>query len=210
MEPIDAPDAPIEIFGRAGSHFTRVVRIVAHELGVPTTLAHIPDLLALDPAAYGGHPALKLPSLRVGGEVFFGAEPACRAIAARAPGARVVWPEDLRAPLLANAHELVWHSMAAQVQLVLGVSICQLPADNPYFAKARRGLEGALGWLDARLPEVLAALPSPRALSLTEVGLYCLLEHIAWRATAPLDLPALGAFRASFGERPSARATRLP
>jgi hypothetical protein len=56
---------------------------------------------------------------------------------------------------------------------------------------------------------VLAALPSARDLSLFEVTLFCLVEHIAFRDTLPLaPFPRLQSFADDFGTRPSARATR--
>ena len=53
-----------------------------------------------------------------------------------------------------------------------------------------------------------AKLPSPRDLSLFEVTLFCLLEHLVFRETLPLvPYPALLRFAAEFRERPSARRT---
>ena len=42
------------------SHFSRKVRIVLQELGLPCELAHVPDLLSDDPAKFGGNPILSL------------------------------------------------------------------------------------------------------------------------------------------------------
>ena len=199
----------MEIIGRSSSHYTRVARIVADELGVPVTLVPIRDLTDLDDATYGGNPALKLPTLRRGGALLFGTENICRALAEAAPaGRRVVWPEALRDDVARNAQELVWHAMAAQVQLVVGTMIGKLPADNVYFAKARAGFAGALRWLDAHVDAALAALPDGRAVSLLEVTMFCLLDHLTFRATLPVEpYPALRRFAATFAARPSARRT---
>lgn len=199
----------MEIIGRSSSHYTRVARIVADELGVPVTLVPIRDLTDLDDATYGGNPALKLPTLRRGGALLFGTENICRALAEAAPaGRRVVWPEALRDDVARNAQELVWHAMAAQVQLVVGTMIGKLPADNVYFAKARAGFAGALRWLDAHVDAALAALPDGRAVSLLEATMFCLLDHLTFRATLPVEpYPALRRFAATFAARPSARRT---
>jgi hypothetical protein len=69
----------VEIIGRSSSHFTRVVRIFAHELGVAAKLTPIHDLTALDAGSYAGNPALKLPSLRRNGSLLFGTQNICRA-----------------------------------------------------------------------------------------------------------------------------------
>lgn len=201
----------LTLTGRSASHFTRVARMIAHELEVPIELEVIHDLMGLDPEAYGGHPALKLPTLHVAGAPVFGTDNICRTLAAlagRAADPRVALaPDDA---LARNAQELVWHAMAAQVQLVVGVQVAKLPADNPFFAKAAAGLRGALGWLEARHDELEAALPTPRDVSLLEVTLFCLLEHLAFRPTVALDdLPRLRAFAAAYAMRPSAAATQF-
>jgi glutathione S-transferase len=102
---------------------------------------------------------------------------------------------------------MVWHAMAAEVQLFFGTNVSKLPADNLYFTKGRHGFEGALQWLEANLTAVRAALPE-HDVSVLEVALFCVLEHIAFRETVPLSpYPTLRAFAAAFRERPSAVAT---
>jgi glutathione S-transferase len=198
----------VEIIGRSSSHFTRVVRIFALELGVDTRLVPIHDLTALDVDNYAGNPALKLPSLRRGGSLLFGTQNICRALAELSvERRRVVWPEVLRDDLSRNAQELVWHGMAAQVQIVTGTLVAGLPADNGYFVKGRQGFAGALRFLDDNLPGALDALPA-RDLSLFEVTLFCLVDHIRFRETLSLEpYPALRSFSDTFAQRPSASST---
>jgi len=87
----------MQLVGRSSSHFTRVVAIVAHELGVPYELVPIPTLRSLDADTYGDNPALKLPTLRLDdGALVFGTENICRRLVALAPpGPRVVLPLSL-------------------------------------------------------------------------------------------------------------------
>ncbi|MBS2024877.1 MAG: glutathione S-transferase family protein [Deltaproteobacteria bacterium] len=202
-------DHDVELIGRTSSHYTRVARLFAHELAVPVRLVPVFDITQIDPAVFAGNPALKVPTLRRGGSLLFGTENICRALAELSPAPpRIVWPEELRGDVSRNAQELVWHAMAAQVQWVFGTIVGKLPPDAMYFAKGRAGLEGALGWLEAHLPEALGALPAGRALSLFEVTLFCLVEHLVFRGTVPVaPYPALTRFAAEFGLRPSARAT---
>ena len=199
----------VQLFGRSSSHFTRVPLIFAHELGVPVELVPIPDMTSVDPAVYAGNPALKLPTLRSAGSLIFGAENICRTLADLADATmRVVWPEQLREDVARNAQELVWHGMAAEVQLIFGTIVGKLPAENIYFAKGRDGFEGALRWLDDNLASVLRALPSPRDVSLFEVTLFCLVDHIAFRGTLSVQpYPSLVRFAADFAARPSAQRT---
>jgi glutathione S-transferase len=200
----------LQIIGRSSSHFTRVPLIFAHELGIAVELVPIFDVTNTDAAIYAGNPALKMPTLRRGdGTLVFGAENICRTLAESSKTPRhIVWPEDLRGDTSRNAQELVWHGMAAQVQLVFGTMTNKLPADNAYFSKARSGFEGALQWLEAHWIEALGALP-PRDLSLLEVTLFCLLEHIEFRGPLSLEpYPTLVHFTQTFRQWPSAQLTR--
>lgn len=201
----------VQLYGRSGSHFTRVAAMFAWELGVAVERVVLRDLATLDPAAYGENPALKIPTLAMGGARLFGTENICRRLvelAGRRGDPRVLLAEDLRGDLHRNAQEMVWHAMAAQVQLVVGVRFSKLPTDNVLFAKGAQGLLGALGWLDAHVDEALAALPADRALSLLEVSLFCLVEHVAFRPMVPTgERRRLRAFAETYGARESARRT---
>lgn len=196
-----------QLFGRSGSHFTRLVRIVAHEAAVDLPFLPIADIRSDDPVVYGGHPGLKMPTLHEGGEPVFGSLEICRRIVLASPtGLSVVWPEGLPSGLR-NGWELVTEAMQSQVQLAFGVTVCGLPADHLYFRKARQGLEGMLAWLEGRLPELLASEPAAD-LSLFQASVFCLLEHIRFRPTFErLPLPRLDALRDTFARRPSAEAT---
>ena len=200
--------APPLLIGRSSSHFTRVARIVAAELGVELAFQPLYDLGSRDSADYGGNPAMKLPVLRLGTETVFGTENICRTLAERFPGeARILWTEQLPGAATRNAQEMVWHAMAAQVQLVFGTQAAGLPAGNLYFAKAAEGMAQVLAWLDGHIDSVLAALP-PRGVSLFEITLFCLLEHLDFRPTVDwVDHPRLRAFASGFAQRPSAGAT---
>lgn len=203
-------DSPaVRLHGRSSSHFTRVAAIIAHELDVPCELVVVHDLRNLDPDRYGGHPGLKLPTLHVGAAVVFGTENICRRLAALAGATgRIVWPEQVTADVARNAQELTWHAMATQVQLIVATVLGDVPADSVLVTKGRGGLAGTLAWLDAHLALTLEALPRTRALSLLEVTLFCLVEHLAFSPTVPLlPYPRLCAFAAAFAARPSAAHT---
>ena len=199
----------LRIIGRRSSLFTRVALVFAEELGIAYELEPIHDMTVADPSAYGGNPALKLPILSRGDSSLFGAQNICRALAEiSGPTRRILWPEALRDDLSRNAQELVWHCMSAQVQLVFGTVVAKLPAENIYFTKGRAGLDHSLQWLDRHAKQILDSLPA-HDLSLLEVSLFCLLEHLVFRATLPLaPYPALGAFSDTFAARPSAQRTR--
>jgi glutathione S-transferase len=208
--PADAA-APLQLTGRSSSHFTRVARMFADELGIPLKLQVVHDLMAVDAAAYGGNPALRVPALHVGPSLLIGTENICRRLvdlAGRRGDPRIVLAEHVTTDLGRTAQELVWQAMAVQVQLRIGLSVAGLPPDNVFFTKATASMTGALAWLDLHLDDVLASLPTPRDLSLFEVTLFCLVEHVVFRPTVPLDpYPRLRAFAATFGQHGSARRT---
>ena len=201
----------LRLTGRSSSHFTRVARMFAHELNVPLEFAIVHDLTALEAATFDGNPALKLPTLHVGPSPLFGTENICRRLielAGRTADPRIVLPEYVTADLGRNAQEMVWHAMAAQVQLRMGLALAKLSADNVFFTKIQAGMAGALTWLETHLDQALALLPASRDVSLFEVTLFCLLEHIAFSSTLPLDrYIRLLRFASAFGERESARRT---
>lgn len=195
----------MQIVGRRSSLFTRVPLVLAHERGVPIEIVVVKDMTELDANAYGGNPALKLPALvRDDGGRVFGAMNIARIIAA---DARVVWPEDMHGDRARNAHELLAHVMAAQIQLIMGTIVGKLDANGIVFAKVRRGLEGSLAWLDANVDAVIADMPA-RDASWFEHALGCTLEHFAFRGTVDIaPYPRLTAFAHAWGERDAARAT---
>lgn len=204
--------APIAIVGRSSSHFTRVARIFALELGVPYELEVVPDLMSTESTAYGGNPSLKVPSLRTSSGTWYGALNVCRELARRSPLRRtVLWPEDLRGALGANAQELVFTAMSTSVGIILsklGRTDTTAPESGGE-RKMRASLEQTLEWLESHANEVLVDLPA-RDLSLLEVSLFCLIEHLTFREV--LDTTRyrnLRAFSKTFGSRASARHTEF-
>lgn len=200
----------VQIVGRTSSHFTRVAVIFATELGVRFDLVPVYDLSSLETGDYEGNPALKIPTLRRGDELLFGTENICRSLAKEAGAPlRIVWPEQLTTAVAQNAQELVWHAMAAQVQLILATYVGKIPVDNGYIVKVRQGYEGALRWLDGNLAVVRETLPAARDLSLLEVTLFCLIEHIVFRPMVALDpYPILRGFANEYAKRASAESTK--
>jgi glutathione S-transferase len=197
---------PAKIFGRSSSHHTRVTRMFAEELGVETTLVIVGDLMSPSADDYGGNPALKMPTLRTSSGVWFGMLNVCRELVRQSEHSlRILWPEDARESLLANAQELVVQAMATEVTLILAKAAGA--EDGAQLEKARTSLFGSLAWLEENVPLALAVLPE-RDLSYFEVTLFCFVTHLEFRgvlSTAPYA--ALNDFCARYGARPSAQAT---
>ena len=194
----------VTIVGRSSSHFTRTLRMLAHELDVPYSLAPLYDLGSRAVADYAGNPALKIPILVTEDGPWFGALSAARELARRArEPARIVWPEQVKDRLASNAQELVLSAMATEVQVLMGnaAGASELP-------KARASLVGSLEWLEQHMPAALAQTERADAVSYLAITTFCLVTHLHFRQvldTTPFA--GLCDFCAAFGERASARAT---
>ncbi|XXX72479.1 glutathione S-transferase N-terminal domain-containing protein [Sorangium sp. So ce134] len=207
-EPAPDPGAVPTLVGRSSSHFTRVTRVFAAELGVAYAFEVVADLRSLDAADYAGNPALRLPILRTGATTWLGSLNICRELARRAPAQRrVVWPEHLTEALAANAQELASQAMATEVTLIMG-QLAGTPKDDAQLAKLHRSLLNMLAWLDDNIEAARAVLPRDRDLSFLEVCLFCLVTHLEFRKVLPTSgYRALTAFCDEFGQRASAQAT---
>ncbi len=198
----------MQLHGRSSSHFTRIARIFAAEAEVVVEFIAIRDLMSEDPVDYGGHPALKLPTLHTDAGIWFGSLPICRELVACSDlSLHVVWPEDLDRPVAANAQELVLTAMSSEVGLIMGKA-SGVAADNTHQVKLRASLLGAMEWLELNAGRAIATLAPDRDLSFLEVSLFCLVEHLEFREVLALDgYPELRAIAQRFGGRSSARRT---
>ncbi len=204
------------IIGRSSSHFTRVVRIFALEFGVEHSFDAVADLMSLDIEQYAGNPALRVPILETANGSWFGALNICHELSRQSQARarllassqlRVVWPEDLHLPVLANAQELTTQAMALEVSLITA-KLAQEDPNNAQLIKMRVALQNILSWLESNLDNALSKLPADCDLSFLEVTMYCLVTHLEFREVLPMAAyGALNTFCGRFGERASARAT---
>ncbi len=200
------PVSDLVLIGRSSSHFTRVARIFAAELAVEHAFRPLSDLMSVDPADYGGNPALKIPVLVDERGPLFGTENICRELARRSSvSGRVVLRGDTDDRLVLDAEELTLHLMAANVTLI----VAKL-GEAPEPPKVRASVARVLARLDEDLERVLARLPADRTLSFLEAALFAAVTHFPFRAVTGITVApyeSLGAFVSRFGARESARAT---
>lgn len=196
------------ITGRSSSHFTRITRIFAAELGVDYSFKVLRELMSSHPEDYGGNPALKIPALQTSRGSWFGAQNICRELWRQSGRKlRVVWPEDHDVPVLANVQELVLQAMANEVMIVMD-KVGGGGDSNTYQAKLKQALLNIMAWLEQNVPSALAALPPQRDVSFLEVTLFCLVTHLEFREVLPTaPYPELRKFCQRFAKRPSAEAT---
>jgi glutathione S-transferase len=194
------------LVGRSSSHFTRVVRVFALELGVPHAFRPVLDMTALEPANYADNPALKIPVWIDEQGKLFGTENICRELARRSGQRdRVVLRGDVTTRIVANAEELLLHAMSSSVALIT-TALAGTEHQPP--PKVRPSLENALAFLDAHAGDVRAALPAARLLSFFEVALYCQVRHLAFRNLIDASgYRHLQAFCQDFEQRPAAQET---
>jgi len=195
------------LVGRSSSHFTRITRIMAEELGLPYRFEVVRDLLSAEQSDYAGNPALKLPILRVGDDIWCGSLNICRELYRHSPRTlKMVWPEDLDRALTANAQEFITQAMSTEVNLIMnslgGGDERQNERQND--RKMRQSLGYLLHWLEEHVDEILNALPQERALSFLEISLFCLVTHLEFRQVMPVDaFVRLNHFCANFSQRDS-------
>lgn len=206
--PTAYPDHRPTLFGRSSSHFTRITRIFAAELGVDYAFHIVRDIMSDNPNDYGDNPALKLPVLKTAQDTWFGALNICRELSRLAPRPlQIVWPEDRHQALLTNAQEFVTSALSTGVILVMS-KLSGVAEDNTHQAKARKSLLNMMAWLEKHANEALASLPTTRELSYLETSLYCLVTHLEFRDIVPVSpYPKLRNFCAHFGERASVKQT---
>ena len=195
------------LIGRNSSHFTRLPRIFAHELGVEHDFEPVYDITSTQQSVFADNPALRIPALRTPTGTWFGSLPICRELARRSstPG-RVLFAEDLTDPKLSNAQEIVTELMATEVTILMA-RMASVPSDLAFFEKPKARLVNSAAWLDRELPTVLASLP-PHTLSFLEVSAFCLCTHLEFREVLSIqDRPNLVAFVKRFDQRASAQKT---
>jgi len=193
--------------GRSSSHFTRICKIFAHELGIRYDFRVVHEIGSTRTTDFADNPALRVPSLRSGTNTWFGSLNICRELARRATVPHtLLWPEDVREPIAANAQELVLETMAAEVTIVMA-RLSGLTREHPFMAKPFARIGASVAWLENELPGVLSRLP-PHSLGFLEVSAFCLFKHLGFREILSIDdRPNLTAFCREFGRRPSAEHT---
>lgn len=199
--------APIVLVARSSSHFSRITRIYAAELGVPHVFEPVFDITSTASSVFADNPLLRVPSLRTPEGTWFGSLGICRELARRSSaGLRLVWPEDLMHVVGSNAQEVVTDAMNTGVVITTS-RMQKISDDSPALVKPFARLQGALGWLESNLDAAIASQPSGD-LGFLEVSAFCFLTHLEFRGLGTLEgRPNLRAFCERFAARASARAT---
>lgn len=169
---------PPTLHGTPRSHFTRVVRIVCHELALPIRWVDVGNVG--DAEAFGGNPLMQVPVLVDGAHTLWDAHNICCYLVAR----------QGRDPLGIDA--MTWSDrnlvatiqgvMSAEVRLILTARAGLDPSGGP-LDKAREVLRRGLAWIDERVePQQALTYPVAWAVSMWD---HLLLYDSAQRSDAP-------------------------
>jgi len=193
----------VKLYGTPLSHFTRKVRIVLAELGVPFEMVWARSVLAATPDAYAENPLMRVPALVDDGELVIDSDHIARYLVGRFdPGDRLGVRSERVADL--NALAVLDGIMDNEVVLILakrgGVANLE---DIAYFRKLASAIDGALAWIDDRIA------PESAAFDYRDITLVCLWQHLLhYQLVGGLDRYAKIAARvARCAERPSVAAS---
>jgi len=195
----------LQLIGTPLSHFTRKVRILLAELGVPFTFTRAPGVLAPAPSDYGGNPLMRVPTLIDGEVTLFDSNHIARYLVRRHdPGDRLGVLSDSVDDL--NRLAMINGVMANEVVLILARRGGLEDVDGvAYFRKLGIAIDLALAAID----HDLASVAADRDLDYRDIALICMWQHLQHYNLRP-DLsryPRISAEVARFAERPSVAST---
>lgn len=201
----------MKLYGTPPSHFTRKVRVVLHELGLPFQFVPVQYLMDTKPELFGNNPLLQIPVLEDNGRQLFESDLICEYLLdhyGKASGL-TLFPDGDRV-----AHQqrlaVINGGMSCGVR-IMRAKRSQIPDFDSYafFQQDRASLGAALAWLDQDLGGK-NAYGSAERLSVLEIALLAFVEWVPFREMAPnLDAyPNLKRFQAHWAERPSFARTR--
>jgi glutathione S-transferase len=193
----------LRLVGTPLSHFTRKIRILLAEFGVPFEFERSPGVLAPPGAAYGDNPLQRVPVLFHGPVTLIESDHIARYVvsqfdAADRFGVRSESVSDLNHLAVVNG------IMNNEVVLILAKR-AGLPAveDVAYFRKLIGAIDSGLAWLDTSIDL------ERDTFDYRDIASICLWQHLThYRMAAdPARYPRLAARVARFSERASVAAT---
>jgi glutathione S-transferase len=169
----------LTLYGTPLSHFTRKVRILLLELGVPFDTIRPPDLLATVPGEYGANPLMRVPTLVHGGTTIIDSDHIARHMvhafdAGDRFGVMSAEPRAMNRLAVANG------VMANEVTLILAARGGFEDIDGVrYFRKLRAAIEAGLTWLEAD------AKLDGSGFSYADIATIVMWQHVEHFASAP-------------------------
>lgn len=191
----------MKLYATPLSHFSRKIRILLAELGIPFEWVQTPGVMDPTLATYGDNPLLRIPTLVDGDHTLIESDHIARYIVAKLDprdwfGVNSVEVDALNRLAVANG------VMANEVTILLakrgGLDI----TGAVYFEKLLTAIEQGLAWLDARI--------TPDApFDYRDIALICMWQHVEhYGLVSALErFPRISTRVAMFASRPSVATT---
>jgi glutathione S-transferase len=196
--------ATMQLHGTPLSHFTRKIRILLAELGVPHDFVRARSVMASTAEDYASHPLLRVPTLVHGDVTIIESDHIARYVVERFDASDRFRVNSTR-PDDANRLAVVNGVMANEVVLILAKrgGLDDL-ASVAYFRKLAGAMDSGLAWLEERVVPG-AELDYPM---IALVSLWQHLVHYRLELIAPLErYPRIAASVEEHAARPSVLAT---
>jgi glutathione S-transferase len=167
------------LIGTPLSHFTRKIRILLHELGIPFDFELARNLLEADAARYGQNPLMRVPTLIDGDLWVIESDHIARHIVmTRAPHD----PFHVLTPAVADLNRLAVINgiMAHEVTIILAArgGLTDVMS-HTYFQKLGSAITAGLTWLDRDIDS------GRESFDYVDVATICMWEHLVHYAIIP-------------------------
>ncbi|MEO6775588.1 MAG: glutathione S-transferase family protein [Kofleriaceae bacterium] len=191
----------MKLYATPLSHFSRKIRILLGELGIPFEWVHTPGVMDTSTTGYGDNPLLRVPTLVDGEHTLIDSDHIARYLVANYDprdwfGVTSVEVEALNRLAVANG------VMANEVTILLAQRGGLAIRGAVYFDKLFAAIEQGLAWLDARI--------TPGApFDYRDIALISMWQHVEHYQLVPaLDrFPRIAAQVARFADRPAVATT---
>jgi glutathione S-transferase len=201
----------MKLHGAPPSHFTRKVRVVLQELGLPFQFVAVSRLLDSTPEAFAENPLLQMPVLEDGSLRLIESDLICEYLLDRyGKGQISFYPAD--GDLVPHKQRLaIMNGGMAAGAKIMRAKRSQIPGFDNYafFQQERAAITASLAWLDRDLGG-RRTYSAHGNFTLLEIALFCFVEWAPFREMVPnLDAyPNLQRFHAEWRDRPSFASTR--
>jgi glutathione S-transferase len=169
----------LTLVGTPLSHFTRKIRILLHELGIPFHFEVARNLLEMDAARYGQNPLMRVPTLIDGDLWLIESDHIARHIVAtRAPHdpCNVLTPAAVDLNRLAVVNGIMAHEVTIILAARGGLDDVM---SHTYFQKLGNAITSGLTWLDRQIDS------ERESLDYVDVATICMWDHLVHYALIP-------------------------
>ena len=198
----------MKLYGAPPSHFTRKVRVVLQELGLPFQFVAVSRLLDATPDAFGYNPLLQIPVLEDGAYRLVESDLICEYLLERYGKNQIAFYPAVGDQILHKQRLAIMNGGMAAGAKIMRARRSQIPgfANYSFFEQENASLLAALQWLNEDLGgRTSYGISGTNALTVLEISLQCFLDWAPFREMiASLDAyPNLKRFQAHWAAHPS-------